>query len=200
MSSASEECTAYIAEMIPATDQRKVLFGSLSRILNSEPRDPKKLKTYVFYGTGSNGKATFLDFIRTTVGVDGILLTEEEITGALSMELMNKIAGKKLIFVQVTKVNTLLPLLKVLLSGCRLMCPTFAGSNARKIFTPTYDIILCIDGTFKPNHRVVALPFNYVYVQNPSPGNPKEKKSNDITTKFATWSPVFKQKLQTKDF
>jgi hypothetical protein len=200
MPTASEECDAYITEMIPNTNQRKILLGALSRILNSETRDPKKLKTYVFYGTGGNGKSTFMTFLIDAIADGGIVLTEAEITGPLSMELMDRITGKKIVFVKVTAVNSLLPILKVLLSGCRLMCPTFAGSTTRKIYTPTYDIIICIDGTFKPDQRVITMPFNYEYVQNPSPNNPKEKKKGDVSVNFETWSPIFKQKLKSRDF
>lgn len=201
MATPTEECNAYITEMIPNADQRKILFGSLSRIINSETRDSKKIRTYVFYGTGDNGKSTFLTFIKDTIGDKGAVLTEEEITGPLSMALMDKIAGKQLIFLQLTTVNSLLPILKILLSGCRIMCPSFAGSSTRKIYTPAYDIVICIDGTFKPDRRVMTMPFNLEFVQNPSPSNPQQKKKVDnMSAKFATWTPIFKQKLQNKDF
>ena len=136
MASSTEECNAYITEMIPNADNRKLLFGALSRIVNSETRDPKKLRTYVFYGSGDNGKATFLNFIKETIGDKGLLLTEAEINGPLSTDFMDKIANKQILFFEAVSVTTLLPILKVLLSGCRMMCPVTAGSTTRKIYIP----------------------------------------------------------------
>lgn len=197
----TEACNDYISQMVPDQNHRKLLLDALSRVVKSSTRRPDGLRVYVFKGTGSNGKTSFMDFIKQTVGDSGVVLTEAMLTGSLTTEIMDLIHQKQFVFVDATNLVSINSMMKILMSGSRVSCPVTSGFNSLKEYIPSCDFILCTNATFKPHpHHVITIPFELEFVDTPDPIKSKQLKKSDVTTNFSSWSQVFKQKLINSEY
>ena len=194
-STAEEDCNAYITQMVPDANHRQLMLNALSRIVKASTRRVEGIRVYVFKGTGNNGKSTFMEFIRQTVGDAGVLVTEETLTSSLTTTLMDTISHKQLLFVEVANLSAINSLMKVLMSGNRVTCPVVGTAN-RKEYAPKFDIIICTSSSFKPHpQHVVTIPFELEFVDTPNPQNSKQHQKRSLSSNFSQWSPIFKQKL-----
>jgi len=170
----------YLQQVFPNKIIRDNVLNFLSQILKGNKNEHK---VYVFQGSGSNGKTTFLNLIRKVMGSLSITVLEDELytNEVYSQSFIKRIKDKRLIICE-TQENYVPTQIK-----------SYLGTDT---FIPNFDVILVTNKQMLyqdmgMSRRVEVIPFESTFVLQPEPNNPNQFKREYINEEISKLASSF---------